>query len=215
MNILITTGNDNLSNILKNNLKGHSIKVSNDLSTNNISNFDCLIILSSLKKCLDPEELNLKIQGIYNTLSSSVESNIKKVIMISSLEIFDYKEDYTVTETWKTTPKTELTNLSINLSEVIFKEFGRTFPFQKILLRAGFPLKNKFNDNKKSCFTNETDFVNAVSKLIDVNLKNQFEIFHIQTKSDKAKYLTNKIDEIDNLSADLKDHFYHPRVQKL
>ena len=77
------------------------------------------------------------------------------------------------------------------------------------------PLKDKFNDNKNSCFTNETDFVNAVSKLIDINLKNQFEIFHIQTKSDNAKYLTNKIDEIDNLSADLKDHFYHPRVQEL
>ena len=64
MNILITAGNDKLSNILKNNLKGHSIKVSNDLSTKNISNFDCLIILSSLKKCLDPEELNLKICGL-------------------------------------------------------------------------------------------------------------------------------------------------------
>ena len=215
MNILITPGNDHLSNILKNKLRGHSVINSKNLSTKNISNFDCLIILSCLKKCTDPEELNLKIQDIYNTLSSSVESNIKKVIMVSSLEIFDYEENYTVTETWKTTPKNELTNLSINLAEIIFKEFCRTFMFQKILLRTGFPIKDNLNDNKNSCFTTETDFVSAVSKLLDVNLKNQFEIFHLQSKSDNAKYLTNKIDGTDNLSADSKDHFYHPRIQEI
>ena len=215
MKILITPGNDHLSNSLKNKLKGHSVVYSNDTTAKNISNFDCIIILSSLKKCTDPEELNLKIQEIYNTLSSSVESNIKKIIMVSSLEIFDYEENYTVTETWKTTPKNELTNLSINLAEIIFKEFGRTFPFQKILLRTGFPVEKSFKDNKNSCFTTETDFVNAVSKLVDVNLKNQFEIFHLQTKSDNAKYLTNKIDGVDNLSEDSKDHFYHPRIQKI
>ena len=53
------------------------------------------------------------------------------------------------------------------------------------------------------------------TKLLDVNLKNQFEIFHLQSKSDNAKYLTNKIDGTDNLSADSKDHFYHPRIQKI
>ena len=121
MKILITPGNDHLSNSLKNKLKGHSVVYSNDTTAKNVSNFDCLIILSSLKRCTDPEELNLKIQEIYNTLSSSVESNINKIIMVSSLEIFDYEENYTVTETWKTTPKNELTNLSINLAEIIFK----------------------------------------------------------------------------------------------
>ena len=55
MNILITPGNDDLSNILKNKLRGHSVIYSKNLSTKNISNFDCLIILSCLKKCTDPE----------------------------------------------------------------------------------------------------------------------------------------------------------------
>ena len=116
----------------------------------------------------------------------------------------------------KKKPKNNFYNLSINLSEIVFKEFGRTFPFQKILLRIGFPLGDKLNNNSKfSCYTTEEDFIKTILKILKINFKNQFEIFHLQTNTDNQRYLTNKLKNIENLSASLNDHFYHPRNKKL
>ena len=151
MNLLIKSGNQQLERILKN-FDRHNIFIKDEITEKNLSNTDCLIILSSLKDCSDTEELNLKIQDIYNTLSLCVERDIKKVIMVSTLELLDYTESYTVTENWKPNPKSDLFNLSVNLSEMVFKEFGRTFSFQKILLRVGFPIDNQENiDNNFKC----------------------------------------------------------------
>ena len=215
MNIIIKSGNKELEKNL-NNLDGHSVKIVDQVSSENISNNDCLIILSSLKDCKNPEEFNLKIQDIYNTLSVSVEEGIGKVIMVSSLELFDYNQNYTVTENWKKKPKNDFYNLSINLSEIVFKEFGRTFPFQKILLRMGFPLSKELTSSDKfSCFTTEEDFTNTILKLLKINFKNQFETLHLQTNTSNPRYLTKKLNNIEGLSASLNDHFYHPRNMKL
>ena len=153
MNLLVSSGHNDLENLLDQ-IDNHEVEIVNEITEKNISKADCLIILSSLENCSSTEEFNLKIQGIYNTLALSVEYGISKVIMISSLELLDYKESYTVTENWKPKPKSDLFNLSVNLSEKVFKEFGRTFSFQKILLRVGFPISDKDNiDNKFKCFT--------------------------------------------------------------
>jgi hypothetical protein len=132
------------------------------------------------------------------------------------MEVFNYDENYTVTERWKVTPKKDFFNLSINLSEIVFKEFGRTFPFQKILLRVGFPLGNKPDyKNEFSCFTKEDDFINSISRILKINFKNQFEIFHLQSESSNQRYLTKKLNELESLSSSISDHFYHPRGKKL
>ena len=215
MNLLIKSGSEKLEKIIDN-FKNYDVKITNEVNEKNIANADCLIILSTLKNCSDPEEFNLKIQDIYNTLSLSVEQGIKKVIMISSLEVFDYNERFTVTERWKTLPQKRFFNLSINLSEIIFKEFGRTFPFQKILLRIGFPIDNEpKNKAKFNCFTKEEDFINTILRILKTDFKNQFEIFHLQSKNENQKYLTNKLDDLENLSSSINDHFYHPRNKKL
>ena len=129
MNLLVSSGHKDIENLL-NQIDNHEVKIVNEITEKNISKADCLLILSSLENCSSTEEFNLKIQGIYNTLALSVEQGVNKVIMISSLEILDYKKSYTVTENWKPKPKKDMYNLSLNLSEIVFKEFGRTFPFQ-------------------------------------------------------------------------------------
>ena len=102
------------------------------------------------------------------------------------------------------------------MSEIIFKEFGRTFPFQKVLLRIGFPIDNEpKNKAKFNCFTKEEDFINTISRILKTDFKNQFEIFHLQSKNENQKYLTNKLDDLENLSSSINDHFYHPRNKKL
>ena len=211
MNILVSSGHNDLENLLDQ-IDNHEVEIVNEITEKNISKADCLIILSSLENCSSTEEFNLKIQGIYNTLALSVEQGINKVIMISSLELLDYKESYTVTENWKPKPKSDLFNLSVNLSEIVFKEFGRTFSFQKILLRIGFPIGNKENiDYKFNCFTKKEDFISCISKILDINFKNHFEIFHLQSDSENQRYLTSKVNELESLSSSIDDYYYYPR----
>ena len=211
MNLLVSSGHNDLENLLDQ-IDNHEVEIVNEITEKNISKADCLIILSSLENCSSTEEFNLKIQGIYNTLALSVEQGINKVIMISSLELLDYKESYTVTENWKPKPKSDLFNLSVNLSETVFKEFGRTFSFQKILLRIGFPIGNKENiDYKFNCFTKKEDFISCISKILEINFKNHFEIFHLQSDSENQRYLTSKLNELESLSSSIDDYYYYPR----
>ncbi len=211
MNLLVSSGHNDLENLLDQ-IDNHEVEIVNEITEKNISKADCLIILSSLENCSSTEEFNLKIQGIYNTLALSVEQGINKVIMISSLELLDYKESYTVTENWKPKPKSDLFNLSVNLSEIVFKEFGRTFSFQKILLRIGFPIGNKENiDSKFNCFTKKEDFISCISKILKINFKNHFEIFHLQSDSENQRYLTSKLNELESLSSSIDDYYYYPR----
>jgi len=211
MNLLVSSGHNDLENLLDQ-IDNHEVEIVNEITEKNISKADCLIILSSLENCSSTEEFNLKIQGIYNTLALSVEQGINKVIMISSLELLDYKESYTVTENWKPKPKSDLFNLSVNLSEIVFKEFGRTFSFQKILLRIGFPIGNKENiDYKFNCFTKKEDFISCISKILEINFKNHFEILHLQSDSENQRYLTSKLNELESLSSSIDDYYYYPR----
>lgn len=209
MNLLVSSGHKDIENLL-NQIDNHEVKIVNEITEKNISKADCLLILSSLENCSSTEEFNLKIQGIYNTLALSVEQGVNKVIMISSLEILDYKKSYTVTENWKPKPKKDMYNLSLNLSEIVFKEFGRTFPFQKILLRVGFPVNDKLNNNL-NCFTSKKDFVITISKILKTNFKNQFEVFHVQSECDHQRYLTNKLNDLERLSSSIDDYYYYPR----
>jgi len=209
MNLLVSSGHKDIENLL-NQIDNYEVEIVNEITEKNISKADCLLILSSLENCSSTEEFNLKIQGIYNTLALSVEQGVNKVIMISSLEILDYKKSYTVTENWKPKPKKDMYNLSLNLSEIVFKEFGRTFPFQKILLRVGFPINDKLNNNL-NCFTSKKDFVITISKILKTNFKNQFEVFHVQSECDHQRYLTNKLNDLERLSSSIDDYYYYPR----
>ena len=90
------------------------------------------------------------------------------------------------------------------LNEIVFKEFGRTFPFQKILLRVGFPINDKLNNNL-NCFTSKKDFVITISKILKTNFKNQFEVFHVQSECDHQRYLTNKLNDLERMYSSIDD----------
>jgi hypothetical protein len=107
MKLLITDGSNEVAETLKNGLGSYDITLSehaknnpiNDniiinnldpsLSTTKfISEFDYVIIQAISSECKTPQDLNSKVQEIYNILSSCVESGIKKVIMINDLDNF-------------------------------------------------------------------------------------------------------------------------------
>jgi len=216
MKVLITDTNTKITSILKDGLNDHEVEISAGLDSDNLSNFDCVIIQSLSENCDTPEDLNQKIQNTYNTLSSCVEVGVKKVIMISTLSLMkNYKESYTVTEKWKPTPSTQLDMLSSHLSEVIFKEFARTFSFQKILLRIGFPINNSETETPETkSALSETELINSINKIIDLNFNEKYEIIHIQNKSESQRFLTNKFEDLSDLGGEQEQAFYTPIERK-
>jgi len=216
MKILVTDTNTEITSILKDGLNDHEVEISSTLDSDNLPNFDCVIIQSMSDNCDTPEDLNQKIQKTYNTLSSCVEAGVKKVVMISTLSLMqNYKESYTVTEKWKSTPSTQLDMLSSHLSEVIFKEFARTFSFQKILLRIGFPLTNseaEASENKS--VLSKTELINSINKIIALNFNEKYEIIHIQNKNESQRFLTNKFVDLSDLSEEQDQSFYTPIERK-
>ena len=216
MKILVTDTNTEITSILKDGLNDHEVEISSTLDSDNLPNFDCVIIQSMSDNCDTPEDLNQKIQKTYNTLSSCVEAGVKKVVMISTLSLMqNYKESYTVTEKWKSTPSTQLDMLSSHLSEVIFKEFARTFSFQKILLRIGFPLTNSETEaSENKSVLSKTELINSINKIIALNFNEKYEIIHIQNKNESQRFLTNKFEDLSNLSGEQDQAFYTPLERK-
>tara|TARA_B100001029_G_scaffold12664_1_gene8514 strand:+ start:3529 stop:4173 length:645 start_codon:yes stop_codon:yes gene_type:complete len=214
MKVLITDANTEISSILENGLSNYEIETSNNLNIDFLSNFDCIIVQSVSKNYDTPEDINQKMQKTYNILSACVESGVKKIIMISTLSIMqEYKETYTVTERWKPTPSTQFDILSSHLSEFIFKEFGRTFSFQKILLRIGFPLNNSDTDSNKSSIS-ESEFIKSINKIIDLEFNEKYEVIHIQNRSDNQRFLTNKFEDLKSLGINDEQAFYTPKERR-
>ncbi|MBH60459.1 MAG: hypothetical protein CL907_04770 [Dehalococcoidia bacterium] len=214
MKVLITDTNTEIASVLHKGLSNYEIETSDNLNIDHLSNFDCIIVQSVSKNCDTPEDINQKMQKTYNTLSACVEAGVKKIIMISTLSIMEgYKESYTVTEKWKPTPSTQFDNLSTHLSEFIFKEFGRTFLFQKILLRIGFPITDSdINKNKSSI--SESEFIKSINKIIALDFNEKYEVIHIQNKSENQRFLTNKFEDLKSLSRGQKQAFYTPKERR-
>ncbi len=216
MKLLITEGSKEVTQILKGGLNQFDVTVRKEASDDSISQFDCAIIQALSEKCKTPQDLNLKLQEVYNNLSAFVEGGIKKVIMISSLSVLqNYKKSFTVTEKWKSTPSTDIDLLTIHLSEIIFKEFGRTFPSQRILLRSGFPFI-KANEQLESFSSRISHkvFTKSVEQIIKTEFNERYEIIHVQERVADQQFLTNKYNRIESLGGIQEQAFYEPRLNR-
>ncbi len=234
MKLLITDGSNEVAETLKNGLGSYDITLSehaknnpiNDniiinnldpsLSTTKfISEFDYVIIQAISSECKTPQDLNSKVQEIYNILSSCVESGIKKVIMINDLDNFkSYQPGLTITENWEPKPEAEIKSLSSHLSEKIFKEFGRTYPFQKILVRASLPFaeSNNLKEKYESGISKKV-FIESVNTILKSDFSNRYEVLHIQNNLENQRFLTSKFNNISTLTTKEPQIFYEPKLK--
>ena len=234
MKLLITDGSNEVAETLKNGLDSYDITLSETAKNNStkeniiinnlepssattkfISEFDYVIIQAISSECKTPQDLNSKVQEIYNILSSCVESGTKKVIMVNDFDNFkSYQPGLTITETWEPKPEAEIKSLSSHLSEKIFKEFGRTFPFQKILVRASLPFAE--NNNLKEKYESRISkkvFIESINTILNTDFSNRYEVLHIQNNLKNQRFLTKKINNISNLTNKIPQAFYEPKLK--
>ena len=70
---------------------------------------------------------------------------------------------------------------------------------------------NENIDDKFKCFTKKEDFISCISRILKINFKNHFEIFHLQSDSENQRYLTSKLNNLESLSSSVDDYYYYPR----
>ncbi|MBM32449.1 MAG: hypothetical protein CL764_06300 [Chloroflexi bacterium] len=241
MNIFITNAHNKLSQRIGNHLlENHNIKFIEDASKKNsftelkgikftsldasiktnqiLKDIDLVIYQGFIENNISPSDLNSHIQKTYNLLSAAIETGISKFILLSSLELIkSYDDTNTVTETWKSTPKTDISLLSAHLTEIIFKEFARTFPINISLLRLGYPIKynnsdeaNKFNSSVKI-----NEIFLSLERIISLKNYKKWEIYHLQSDLKTKKFLTNKTNSILGVPIDnrkpINEPFYNPK----
>ena len=184
-----------------------------------IKNSDVIIYQGLVEDNKTPSDLNNHVQKSYNLLSAAIETGISNFILISSLELIkSYNDSNTVTETWKSTPSTEIPFLSGHLTEIIFKEFARTFPINISVLRLGYPI-NYIDSNierKIKSSVKIKEILISIERIISLKNPKKWEIFHLQSDVKLKKFLTNKTNDILGVPFDnreLKNEpFYHPKL---
>ena len=242
MNILITKASNNLSQIIGNHFsKKHNIEYIEDPSKKNslnklkgikftslnasnktnqiIKDIDLVIYQGFSENNLSPSDLNSHIQKSYNLLSAAIETGISKFILLSTLELIkSYDDTNTVTETWKSTPSTEISLLSAHLTEIIFKEFARTFPINISLLRLGYPIKYKKYDQEKNINSSVklNEILLSLERIISLKNYKNWEIYHLQSNIKTKKFLTKKTNSILGVPKDNREPtnepFYNPKL---
>ena len=184
-----------------------------------IKNSDIIIYQGLVEDNKTPNDLNNHVQKSYNLLSAAIETGITNFILISSLELIkSYDDSNTVTETWRSTPSTEIPFLSGHLTEIIFKEFSRTFPINVSVLRLGYPIAYMDSNKDKGIISSVKikEVLISIERIISLKNPKKWDIFHLQSDVKSKKFLTKKTNEILGVPIDKREPknepFYNPKL---
>ena len=119
----------------------------------------------------------------YRLLQASREAEVKRVVLVSSLRLFDtYSEKYLIDEQWKPRPQPEASSLAAYLKEQTCREFAREGPVPVIALRFD---PAEIQEDVNIAFS-------AVEKALALPLLvpgYQWQVFHI---SESDRYITRQ-----------------------
>lgn len=86
----------------------------------------------------EADTLDWATRGTYVLLQSALQAGVGRLILASTLDIFDaYPADYVVDETWQPQPNTDAVSLAPYLAEVACREFSRQGGISCMALRFG------------------------------------------------------------------------------
>ena len=86
----------------------------------------------------EQERLDIAARGTYVLLCEAREAGVERVVLVSSLALFDaYPDDFVVDETWQPEPEADAESLAPFLSETVCREFVREGGICAVCLRFG------------------------------------------------------------------------------
>jgi nucleoside-diphosphate-sugar epimerase len=220
MNILITSAASDLAKGLAKSLSGvHRIRLTDvidvqtefefvrselghDEETNKlVRGIDAIVHLAQLPPervaaATDPENLTLDFltRCTYNLLMAASQERVSRVVYASTLHLFDRcDEDWTVRESWRPRPTTDIFPLSRYLGEFVCREFAREGRLHVTCLRLGTLVKAEEAANQPidTTWLEMGDAVHAFECALRTP-GGRWDIYHIQSEFPNARFSIGK-----------------------
>lgn len=137
------------------------------------------------------DRLDAIARGTYNLFAAAREAGVDRVVLASSLALFDpYDPDYLIDEWWKPLPGTDPRTLSIYAAEEVARQYCLQGGIRCVALRV-LPLGG---DSERE--THPVDAVSAVERALELTLEEPgylWRVFHIARA---ARFVTRNAREI-------------------
>ena len=222
MRVLLTSASSRTAEMVANQLKhlGHELKLTDvvsdevseiiscdlnhDSATDDlIADVDAIVHIGyEGYSCDDPSRMiDYHTRGTYNLLWAAAESDVSRVVNISTLRLMEsYEENLVVTENWRSLPPAGDTGLlCAHLCEIVCKEFARDRMATVVNLRLGWPIVNGGRDSARESGESAVVCAIDVGKAIDAALSaevEQWQDVHIQSPLTRQRYLTTKAESL-------------------
>lgn len=137
------------------------------------------------------DRLDAAARGTYNLFAAAREAAIDRIVLASSLALFDaYDPDYLIDEWWKPLPASDPSTLAIYATEEVARQYCLQGGIRCVALRF-LPL-----GEERERETRPADAVSAVERALDLTLKvpgYRWQVFHIATAD---RFVTRNAREI-------------------
>ena len=146
----------------------------------------------------DRQTLDWLSRGTYHLLEAASKARVPKAIFLSTLDLMTaYDANYTVSESWRPRPTTDVRVLGKYLGEVVCREFARDRKIRAMTLRLGKVVK--FADTAGQPFdpiwVDEEDVAHAVARAVATTPRDNqqgvgswWAVVHIGSDSPNARF---------------------------
>ena len=208
MKVLVTGAASNLGRIVAEGLaERHEVMsadssdgLGHDTSTNDlVRGVDAIVhSVGSDTEADVSDRLDTAMRRTYNLLHAAVEEGVPRIVLLSSLGLLGkYDESMAVTETWSSTPTTEMEVLCHHLSEFVCREFARGGRISVVCLRLGDLVPDSDESGSTSAIY-AADTVHAVSRALVFDLPIgrttgvplPWTVLHVQSALPNQRFLT-------------------------
>ncbi len=142
----------------------------------------------------------------YNLLWAAHAQGVKRVVLISSLELLaTYDDSLQVTERWRPRPTTEMPVMGKYLAEHVAREFAREGKLTVVTLRVGHLVHpRRVPENQVDPLWLRTDdYAAAVRRALLADLP-AWSVFHVQSRFPGARYATGDAEKALGLVSTLE-----------
>lgn len=134
----------------------------------------------------------------YNLFKAAAEAGVRRVIYLSSLDLFlPYDENLVVNENWRPRPTTEPAVMAPYLGEFIAEEFCLEGGFDLVCLRLGHLVDHRQIGGQPydPLWLDLGDAAGAIAAAVDAELPH-FAVLHFQSVSTRSRFSTERAQQL-------------------
>lgn len=139
-----------------------------------------------------PDIIDTATRGAYNLLFAAVEAGVRRVILLSTLDLMKaYAPDMNVSERWRPRPTTDPRLLAAYLTEATCREFGREHKLNVTVLRIGDIQADDATPESGSAALRLRDLAQAVERALAADPA-PWSVYHIQSNVPEGRFTTKQ-----------------------